>query len=223
MRGRMEIIEDRYRAPDAARAPVAVRATAAAGFRAAAGALAMAVLLSGCALFVSKQAYEKEQKSSKAKLGFIEKQLLAHTQILQNHGSSINEVQLQLRDLGTRTKTSPTRVRRKSGAKKKVSRKSKSMKSASLLKGRLRGGHPIGRSLFVRSSYRGLPLNYAGGYRKPRGKRYPYKLPPGTLVEVLSADKRGFTRIRVKSGRWKGKKMWVRTRWLVRKSPARKS
>jgi hypothetical protein len=215
----MEIVEDRYRAPGAARAPGVAR------IRSVAAVAALAVLLSGCGLFVSKKVYEKEQKSSKAKLGFIEKQLLAHTQILQNHGSSINEVQLQLqlRDLGTRTKKSPTRVRRKSRAKKKVSRKSKSMKSASLLKGRLRGGHPIGRSLFVRSTYRGLPLNYAGGYRKPRGKRYPYKLPPGTLVEVLSADSRGFTRIRVKSGRWKGEKMWVRTRWLVRKSPARKS
>ena len=211
----MEIIEDGYRTPDAVRAPGAAR------IRAVAAVAALAVLLSGCALFVSKKAYVKDQKDSQAKLGFIEKQLLAHTQILQNHGSSINEVQLQLRDLGTRTKKSDTRARRKAGPKKKSSRKSKSMKSASLMKGRLRGGHPIGRSLFVRSSYRGLPLNYAGGYRKPRGKRYPYKLPPGTLVEVLSADKRGFTRIRVKSGRWKGKKMWVRTRWLVRKSPVR--
>ena len=211
MRGRMEIIEDGYRTPG----PVRIRALAAVA--------ALAVLLSGCGIFVSKKAYIKGQEDSKAKLEIIEKQLLAHTQILQNHGSSINEVQLQLRDQGTRTKKSDTRARRKAGPEKKRSRKSKSMKSASLMKGRLKGGHPIGRSLFVRSTYRGLPLNYAGGYRKPRGKRYPYKLPPGTLVEVLSADKRGFTRIRVKSGRWKGRKMWVRTRWLVRKSPTRRS
>lgn len=84
------------------------------------------------------------------------------------------------------------------------------------------GDHPIGKSLFVRASYRGLPLNYAEGYRKPRGKRFPYKLPPGTLVEVLSIDNRGFTRILVKSGRWKKRKMWVRTRWLVVKMKSRR-
>ncbi|MDP7168510.1 MAG: hypothetical protein QF701_12295, partial [Nitrospinota bacterium] len=56
----------------------------------------------------------------------------------------------------------------------------------------------------------------------PRGKRFLYMLPPGTLVEVLSRDNRGFTRILVKSGRWKRRKMWVRTRWLVVKMKSRK-
>ena len=95
-------------------------------------------------------------------------------------------------------------------------------RAASRAKESMKGGHPVGKSLFVRATYRGLPLNYAGGYRKPRGKRYPYRLPPGTLVEVLSADRRGFTRIRVKSGRWKGRRMWVRTRWLVEKMKSRR-
>jgi hypothetical protein len=74
---------------------------------------------------------------------------------------------------------------------------------------------PAIRVMFIRRSYRGLPLNYAGGYRAPKGKRAPYTLPPGTRVRTLSGDDRGFTRVEVQTGRWKGKKMWVRSIWLV--------
>ena len=185
---------------------------------------AASILLSGCGYFVQSSRYEKDTKASSAKVEFIRKQLLAHTQILQNHGRSINEVQLQLRDIASSVKKQREFAPARSPAKsKKFSRAMpKSAKMGARSGRRLMGGHPIGKSLFVRASYRGLPLNYAGGYRKPGGKRFPYKLPPGTLVEVLSTDNRGFTRILVKSGRWKKRKMWVRTRWLVVKMKSRK-
>ena len=186
---------------------------------------AASILLSGCGYIVQTSRYEKDAKESNAKIEFVRKQLLAHTQILQNHGRSINEVQLQLRDIASRVKKQKDFGPAKSPVRSKKSSRARSKSAASGAGGGRRllgGGHPIGRSLFVRASYRGLPLNYAGGYRKPRGKRFPYKLPPGTLVEVLSRDNRGFTRILVKSGRWKRRKMWVRTRWLVVKMKSRK-
>ena len=186
---------------------------------------AASILLSGCGYIVQTSRYEKDAKESNAKIEFVRKQLLAHTQILQNHGRSINEVQLQLRDIASRVKKQRDFGPAKSPVRSKKSSRARSKSAASGAGGGRRllgGGHPIGRSLFVRASYRGLPLNYAGGYRKPRGKRLLYKLPPGTLVEVLSRDNRGFTRILVKSGRWKRRKMWVRTRWLVVKMKSRK-
>ncbi len=186
---------------------------------------AVSILLSGCGYIVQTSRYEKDAKESNAKVEFVRKQLLAHTQILQNHGRSINEVQLQLRDIASRVKKQRDFGPAKSPVRSKKSSRARSKSAASGAGGGRRllgGGHPIGRSLFVRASYRGLPLNYAGGYRKPRGKRLLYKLPPGTLVEVLSRDNRGFTRILVKSGRWKRRKMWVRTRWLVVKMKSRK-
>ncbi len=187
--------------------------------------VAVSILLSGCGYIVQTSRYEKDAKESNAKIEFVRKQLLAHTQILQNHGRSINEVQLQLRDIASRVKKQKDFGPAKSPVRSKKSSRARSKSAASGAGGGRRllgGGHPIGRSLFVRASYRGLPLNYAGGYRKPRGKRFLYMLPPGTLVEVLSRDNRGFTRILVKSGRWKRRKMWVRTRWLVVKMKSRK-
>lgn len=189
--------------------------------RGAIGFVVAPMLLSGCAYIVKKDAFEKNNKLTQTKVDFLRKQLIAHTQILQNHGRSINEVQLQLRDVASLARKSDDAIRSMAKSKKKMSassaRKRPKASIGAVKSGAMKSGHRIGTSLFVRSSYRGLPLNYAGGYRTPRGKRYPYRLPPGTLVEVISKDKRGFTRIRVKSGRWKGRRMWVRTRWLVAK------
>lgn len=181
------------------------------------------LLISGCGYIIKKEVYVKDQKLVQTKVEFIRRQMLAHTQILQRHGRSINEVRLRLRDMASRTRGAggPRRAARPGGGMKASARPAPS-RAASRAKGSMKGGHPVGKSLFVRATYRGLPLNYAGGYRKPRGKRYPYRLSPGTLVEVLSADRRGFTRIRVKSGRWKGRRMWVRTRWLVEKMKSRR-
>lgn len=179
------------------------------------------LLISGCGYIIKKEIYVKDQKLVQTKVEFIRKQMLAHTQILQRHGRSINEVRLQLRDMASRNRSEQRRAARPEGGMKASARPAPS-RAASRAKGRMKGGHPVGKSLFVRATYRGLPLNYAGGYRKPRGKRYPYRLPPGTLVEVLSADRRGFTRVRVKTGRWKGRRMWVRTRWLVEKMKSRR-
>ena len=188
--------------------------------RGAIGFIVVPMLLSGCAYIVKKDDYVKDSKLTQSKVDFLRKQLIAHTQILQNHGRSINEVQLQLRVVASLARKSNDAIRSLDKPRKKMSvptARKRSRPSKRKSSAKFRGGHKIGRSLFVRSSYRGLPLNYAGGYRSPRGKRYPYRLPPGTLVEVISKDKRRFTRIRVKSGRWKGRKMWVRTRWLVAK------
>jgi hypothetical protein len=180
------------------------------------------MLLSGCAYVVKKTDYEKDTKETQAKVDFLRRQLIAHTQILQNQGRSINEVQLQLRDVTSLAKKSNDAIQTIAKPKKKMAaptgrKKSSSKKGAMKSGANIMGGNQIGKSLFIRSSYRGLPLNYAGGYRAPRGKRFPYRLPPGTLVKVISRDNRGFTRIQVRSGRWKGRKMWVRTRWLVTK------
>lgn len=190
--------------------------------RGAIGFIVAPMLLSGCAYVVKKDDYEKNTKLTQTKVDFLRKQLIAHTQILQNHGRSINEVQLQLRDVASLARKSNDAIRSiaKPGKKMGASsarKKSKARKGAVKSGAKFTGGHRIGKYLFVRSSYRGLPLNYAGGYRTPRGKRYPYRLPPGTLVEVISKDNKGFTRVRVKSGRWKGRRMWVRTRWLITK------
>ncbi|MEK6709312.1 MAG: hypothetical protein AABZ64_01910, partial [Nitrospinota bacterium] len=54
--------------------------------------------ISGCAWFVPRAEFEKEQGEQKAALGAIRRELLAHTQILANHGKTLNEVRLQLRD-----------------------------------------------------------------------------------------------------------------------------
>jgi len=177
------------------------------------------LIVSGCGYIIKKEAYVKDQKLVQTKVEFIRKQMHVQTRILQNHGRSINEIRLQLRGLGSRTPAN--RVKGQLGDGKKKPMQPMPVRTTSRPKRRPSVGHSIGKSLFIRAIYRGLPLNYAAGYRKPRGKRYPYRLPPGTLAEVLSTDLRGFTRVRIKSGRWKGRRMWVRTRWLVAKMKSR--
>jgi hypothetical protein len=178
--------------------------------------------ISGCGYVVSSEVYEKDKEKNQAQLEFIRRQMVAHTKILADHGRSINEIQVQVRESAAKAMDSQ---RIGKGIEKSVTRsikepshpKSTKLENSPGTKIKSRTGFLPGVSLFIRNTYRGLPLNFAGGYRAPRGKRYPYKLFPGTLVEVISEDRRGFTEIHVKTGRWKGKKMWVRTRWLVQK------
>lgn len=177
--------------------------------------------LSGCGYLVTTEVYKKEKEKSQAQIEFVRKQLTAHTKILANHGRVINEVQVQLREAAAKARDAERIGKGIDKSIKKAIKDSSRPETTSVQRSKPGKGFPIGLSLFVRRTYRGLPLNFAGGYRTPRGKRYPYKLPPGTLVQVLSGDRRGFTRIRVKTGRWKGRKMWVRTRWLIKKTKSR--
>ena len=85
----------------------------------------------------------------------------------------------------------------------------------------LRRSETLAGERYIRRTYRGLSLSYAGGYDTPRGSRYAYRLAPGTRVAVISGDRRGFTRVEIKSGRLAGKKMWVRTQWLTKQNPGR--
>ena len=174
---------------------------------------AFAVAMSGCGLVVLADDYQKDVKQRAAEMQFVRKQMLAHTQILANHGKMINEARLQIRDALSLAKSSAAGMRQEAAKKpemkqaappKAVAKKPPAMKLPS-----------PSRVMFIRRSYRGLSLNYAGGYRAPRGKRVPYTLPPGTRVRTLSGDDRGFTQVEVQTGRWKGRKMWVRTIWLV--------
>ena len=59
---------------------------------------AFAVAMSGCGLVVLADDYQKDVKKRDAEMQFIRKQMLAHTQILANHGKMINEARLQIRD-----------------------------------------------------------------------------------------------------------------------------
>ena len=175
---------------------------------------AFAVAMSGCGLVVLADDYQKDVKKRDAEMQFIRKQMLAHTQILANHGKMINEARLQIRDALSLVKSSAAGMRQK--AAKKPKKKRAAPPKAAAKKPPAMKLPPASRVMFIRRAYRGLPLNYAGGYRAPRGKRVPYTLPPGTRVRTLSGDNRGFTRVEVQTGRWKGRKMWVRTIWLVR-------
>ena len=53
---------------------------------------------SGCAWIVPRAEFEEKQKENRATVTAIRTELLAHTQILANHGKAINEVRLQMRD-----------------------------------------------------------------------------------------------------------------------------
>ena len=178
----------------------------------------MMTMLSGCNFVVMQADYQEDKDQSQKEIGVIRSQLLAHTRILANHGKSLNEFKLQLRDAvsnvektvkGLKAKPNQMMVSPKSGRQKESA------------------GKPVSRNRmreetrYIRRTYKGLSLSYAGGYNEPRGSRYPYKLDPGTQVAVISGDRRGFTRVEVKSGRWVGKKMWVRTRWLTEEAPKR--
>ena len=165
----------------------------------------------GCALVVPRAEFEEQKKQSQASIVAIRQQLLAHTQILATHTRSLNEVRLQMRDALSGAKPAggmagPTPPAAPAGRPAPP----KPAAAASL-----------GKTMYIRSMYQGLPLNYAVGYRAPRGARYPYRLPPGTEVVALSGDSRGFTHVEVKSGQFKGRRMWVRTQWLVGERPAR--
>lgn len=181
-------------------------------------ACALALLASGCGLVVPQAVYEKDREQTQKEVNAIRSQLLAHTQILANHGKSVNEFKLQLRDAVVDVKKTVAALQAGPGGAappKRTEKKEPAKETAS------KGG-ASGETRYVRRTYQGIPLNYAGGYREPRGARYPYRLAPGTRMAVLSGDTRGFTRVEVQSGRWKGKKMWVRTRWLTERAPAGK-
>ena len=164
---------------------------------------------SGCSLVVSQAEFDKEKEQTRGQLDGIRKELLAHTQIIANHGKAINEVRLQMRDALSGGKTEE-RMARPAAPEMKEPAPARPPAQAAR-----------GRVMYIRSAYQGLPLNYAAGYRAPRGPRFPYRLPPGTEVTVLSGDTRGFTHVEVKSGPLKGRRMWVRTQWLVGERPAR--
>ncbi len=174
--------------------------------------------LSGCSLVVMQADYQEEKEESKKKVESIRGQLLAHTQILANHGKSLNEFKLQLRDAVSNFEKAVNEVKAKPKATM-VSPKAARVKESALKP--VRQSERFAGERYIRRTYRGLSLSYAGGYDVPRGSRYPYRLEPGTRVTVISGDRRGFTRVEVKSGRWAGKKMWVRTRWLTTQNPKR--
>ena len=175
-------------------------------------------MLSGCNLVVMQADYNEDKEKNQKEVSAVRSQLLAHTQILANHGKSLNEFKLQIRHaVSTVEKTVKELSGRptsrtdyaKPNRKKESARKPASQNEITMA------------TRYIRRTYRGLLLSYAGGYNEPGSSRYPYKLKPGTLVAVISSDRRGFTRVQVKSGRWEGKKMWVRTRWLTEQAPKR--
>ena len=175
-------------------------------------------MLSGCSLVVMQADYQEEKAQNQKEVDSIRGQLLAHTQILANHGKSLNEFKLQLRDAVSNVEKTVKELKVNLKATM-VSPKSERKKESALKSGRQSETYAVTK--YIRRSYRGLSLSYAGGYEEPRGSRYPYRLKPGTRVAIISGDRRGFTRVVVRSGRWLGKKMWVRTRWLVEKAPKR--
>ena len=176
-------------------------------------------VLSGCSFVVMQTDYQEDKEQSQKEVGAIRSQLLAHTQILANHGKSLNEFKLQLRDAVSNVEKAVKELKAKP-AQAMVSPKSEHKKESTAKPANQSEMHVGTR--YIRRTYRGLFLSYAGGYDKPRGSRYPFQLKPGTRVSVISGDRRGFTRVEVKSGRWEGKKMWVRTRWLTEQAPNHK-
>ncbi|MDA0999467.1 MAG: hypothetical protein O2807_02965 [bacterium] len=194
-------------------------------------AVALVLLLPGCGLVVSQSAYEKDQKVIKEETQGMRQQLLVHTRTLAQHGKAINEVRFQIRDAISGVDKKVGEVQAdfrdlKEEMKKMGGRRAPAARAPRKAAGpgsrQMAKGYSSGAVMMIRRTYRGLPLNYAGGYQAPRGKRFPYRLPPGTRVRVLSSDRRGFTRVEVLSGRWRKKKMWVRTIWLMAEQKSRK-
>ncbi len=175
-------------------------------------------VLSGCSLVVLQADYQEDQAQGKKEVESIRGQLLAHTQILANHGKSLNEFKLQLRD--TVSNVEKTVKELKAKPKASVVFPKPERKKESAVKPANQSETYVG-TRYIRRTYRGFSLSYAGGYDEPRGSRYRYRLKPGTRVAVVSGDRRGFTQVEVRSGRWSGKKMWVRTRWLTKQAPKR--
>ena len=83
---------------------------------------AFAVAMSGCGLVVLADDYQKDVKKRDAEMQFIRKQMLAHTQILANHGKMINEARLQIRDALSLVKSSAAGMRQKAAKKPKKKR-----------------------------------------------------------------------------------------------------
>jgi hypothetical protein len=169
---------------------------------------------SGCSWIgiVTQSEFKKEKEQTQTRLEGVRKELLAHTQILANHGKAIYEVRLQMRDaLSGKPAESTARAMPEEKPAEKPAPARREMEPP----------RESGRTMYIRSAYQGFPLNYAAGYRAPRGQRFPYRLAPGTEVRVLSGDDRGFTQVEVRSGSYKGRRMWVRTRWLVGERPSR--
>lgn len=192
-------------------------------------AAALVLLIPGCGFIVTNKAYEKDQKEIKEDLSGMRQQLLVHTRTLAQHGKAINEVRFQIRDAVSRVNKKVGQARADFRDLRNELRKARKRRAALRRtpkkvrpRRRMARGYRSGAVMVIRRTYRGLPLNYAGGYRAPRGKRFPYRLKPGTRVRVLSRDRRGFTRVEVLSGRWRKKKMWVRTIWLLAKQKAQK-
>lgn len=175
-------------------------------------------VLSGCSLVVLQADYQEDKAQNKKEVESIRGQLLAHTQILANHGKSLNEFKLQLRDTVSNVEKAVKELKAK--PKMSVVSPKPERKKESAVKPANQSGTYVG-TRYIRRTYRGFSLSYAGGYDEPRGSRYRYRLKPGTRVAVISGDRRGFTRVEVSSGRWSGKKMWVRTRWLTKQAPKR--
>ena len=176
------------------------------------------MMLSACSLVVTQADYDMDKEKTRKDFVAIRGQLLAHTQILANHGKSLNEFKLQLRDAVSNVEKTVKELKSKPTpviVSPKLERKKESV-------GKLvKQNRKSKETRYIRRTYQGLLLSYAGGYDEPRGSRYPYKLKPGTRVAIISGDRRGFTRVEVESGRWEGKKMWVRTRWLAEEVPKR--
>ena len=188
-------------------------------------AFGLLAVLPGCSLVVMQAAYEEDKEQSQKAIDSVRGQLLAHTQILANHGKSLNEFKLQLRDTVSNVEKAVKELKTTPQMKMKSPKPGRDGKTtAKPAEPALKSGRQnrtLADTRYIRRTYRGLALSYAGGYNEPRGSRYPYRLKPGTRVAIISGDRRGFTRVEVRSGRWVGKKMWVRTRWLVEKAPNR--
>ncbi len=175
-------------------------------------------MLSGCSLVVMQNDYQEDKEQNQKAVESIRGQLLAHTQILANHGKSLNEFKLQLRDTVSNVEKAVKELKAKPKTAMLSSKPERKKESASKPANQ-RKMSTVTR--YIRHTYRGLSLSYAGGYNEPRGSRYPYRLKPGTRVAIITGDRGGFTKVEVSSGRWVGKKMWVRTRWLVEQVPSR--
>lgn len=176
------------------------------------------MMLSGCNLVVMQADYNEDKERNQREVNAVRSQLLAHTQILANHGKSLNEFKLQIRHAVSTVEKTVKELNRKPTKMADYAKPNRKKESARKPAGQ---NETAMGARYIRRTYRGLLLSYAGGYNDPRSSRYPYKLKPGTLVAVISSDRRGFTRVQVKSGRWEGKKMWVRTRWLTERAPKR--
>ena len=141
-------------------------------------------MLSACSLVVTQADYDMDKEKTRKDFVAIRGQLLAHTQILANHGKSLNEFKLQLRDAVSNVEKTVKELKSKPTpviVSPKLERKKESV-------GKLvKQNRKSKETRYIRRTYQGLLLSYAGGYDEPRGSRYPYKLKPGTRVAIIPA------------------------------------